>query len=369
MLNGPGVGAGALARMRRDGRSEPDFWWGLRYARCLPGPCCIAEDTARGPGTSTATSLTRWPAGRLTRAPRLMQRQVLDRAAEGSFAKVDVVELCGPAGSGKTEFLYAAAISNVLQSPNRHVVYLDLDYKFEPYRVSYLLQHRLQGEGVGQDGNARDENEAQPQDSLANAEEDRRRRREKVNETFERLHVFSCSSSLQFLATLKVLATDFVPSLYDRGGMLGAIVVDNVSAYWDVLQELKSKHVGASRASKSRGGVEQPSFVEAIVHSLIELRNMCDVPIILSRRVPREEFHDVGNRQWNDFVVKRASLGCTLSRCQGGTLGRGGDRRDGDPRGQRPEPADTRELERTIRWVKGERGSTTFVVHASRGIM
>ncbi len=284
-----------------------------------------------------------------------------------------MVELCGPAGSGKTEFLYAAAISNVLQAPNRHVVYLDLDYKFEPYRVSYLLQHRLQGQSKEQSkeqSTMQDGVGAQPQGSSANAEECRRRRREKVNETFERLHVFSCSSSLQFLATLKVLATDFVPSLYDRGGTLGAIVVDNISAYWDVLQELKSSYAGSSRASKSRGGAEQLSIVEAIVHSLTELRNMCDVPIILSRRVAREEFHEVGNRQWNDFVVKRASLGCTLS--HGQPSGRGGDRRDGHPRGHRTggsAAADTRELERTIRWVKGERGSTTFVVHASHGIL
>lgn len=303
---------------------------------------------------------------------RLVRHQVLDRAAEGSFARADVVELCGPAGSGKTEFLYAAAISNVLQTPNRHVVYLDLDYKFEPYRVSYLLQHRLHGQTGGQ-GGGQDGSGAQPQGSSGNVEEDRRRQREKVNETFDRLHVFSCSSSLQFLATLKVLATEFVPSLYERGGTLGAIVVDNISAYWDVLQELKSSYVGSSRASKARGGVEQSlSLIEAIVHSLIELRNMCDVPIILSRRVAREEFHEVGNRQWNDFVMKRASLGCTLSRGEGVQLGRGGARRDGPSRGQRPgrsAPADTGELERMIRWVKGERGSTTFVIHASHGIM
>ncbi len=309
----------------------------------------------------------------LSHAPAPRQRQVSDRAAEGPFARADVVELCGPAGSGKTEFLYAAAISNVLQASNRHVVYLDLDYKFEPYRVSYLLQHRLQEDTGGHSKGEISVKEGvggQPQGASANAEEDRRRRREKVNETCERLHVFSCSSSLQFLATLKVLATDFVPSLYDRGGTLGAIVVDNVSAYWDVLQELKSSYAGSSRASKSRGGLEQLSIVEAIVHSLIELRSMCDVPIILSRRVAREEFHEVGNRQWNDFVVKRASLGCTLSRGQ--SSGRGGDRRDGYPRGPRPgrsAPADTRELERSIRWVKGERGSTTFIVHASHGIL
>ena len=288
-----------------------------------------------------------------------------------------MVELCGLAGSGKTEFLYAAAISNVLQDPNRHVVYLDLDYKFEPYRVSYLLQHRLQmdserdeEEAVGQGANQ--------QPTALSVEAKRQKLMEKVNKTFERLHVFSCSSSLQFLATLKVLGTDFVPSLYERGGTLGVIIVDNISAYWDVLRELKSNQIGSSKASKSRGGEPQLSMIEAIVHSLTELRNMCDVPVLVSRRVPREMFHDVGNRQWNDFVVKRASLGCRRGGQggHGGQDGRGGPKDGGGPRRRQIEhgknqqnlSSDANHLERTLCWVKGEQGSITYIIHPSQGI-
>jgi RecA/RadA recombinase len=261
---------------------------------------------------------------------------VLDRGAR--FSSTDVVELCGTAGAGKTEFLYAAALSHVLRAPNRHVVFLDLDHKFEPYRVSYLLQHLLQGEGPGP-------LHGDPGSAPHGTEE----RKREVHEAFERVHVFSCTSSLQLLATLKVLTTDFVPSLYERGGTLGAIVVDNVSAYWDVLQEIKSNFHGTFVAVHEQNQQQQQkqkqqlSVIEAIVHSLRELQNMCDVPVLVSRRVAREEHHEAGNRQWNDFVSKRASIECCVVQ----------------QRNQRDQ------IQRLLRWVKGEHGSTAFQIHAS----
>jgi len=288
---------------------------------------------------------------------------VLDQTA--SFNRTDVVELCGPAATGKTEFLYAACLPHVLQAPNRHLVYLDLDYKFEPYRVSQMLHAMLEQEAHKRapDPAVAEARKKQTQiERNLEAEEQRRRRHEEVRMTLERLHVFSCTNSLQFLATLKVLATDFVPSLYERGGSLGAIVVDNISAYYDVMREIKTNQAGASRRS---AGAQEPqhSVVEAIVHSLTELRNMCDVPILVSRRTAREEYDDAANLIWNNFVVKRASLGCAVFRQQ---------RRTADGPGHEPRTIDVSHVERTLRWVKGVTGATPggveFTIHPALGV-
>lgn len=296
---------------------------------------------------------------------------VLDRTA--TFNRTDVVEVCGPAGTGKTEFLYAASLAHIMRAPTRHIIYLDLDYKFEPYRVQQLLHCLLEQEANLQPTAPAIAEERERTTQLhrnVDLEERRRQRGEEVSTTLERLHVFSCTSSLQFLATLKVLGTEFVPSLYERGGSLGAIIVDNVSSYWDVLKETKKNQTGFKRAGKGRDDRDQPqhSVIEAIVHSLSELRDMCDVPVLVSRRTAREEFHDVGNRVWNDFVVKRASLACGVFRQQKRAMATLAT----DEQKREMQGIDVSQMERTIRWVKGVTGSTPdgvkFTIHPNLGV-
>lgn len=131
-----------------------------------------------------------------------------------------------------------------------------------------------------------------------------------VTQTFEKLHVFRCENSFQFLATLKSLSIDFLPTLYSKGGTLGAILVDNISSYWDVQKELKDYRRSSSRRhSCSKEGT---SILESIRKTLEELQTLCQVPIFVTRRVPRAVRDNPSyqlNALWTDFTTKSASLG------------------------------------------------------------
>ena len=126
-----------------------------------------------------------------------------------------------------------------------------------------------------------------------------------VKQALGRLHVFRCNSNLQFLATLKILATDFIPELYAGGGRLGAIVVDNLASYWDMHKELKDQR-RCSRAHDD--ALKIPSALGAALGNLTELQNLCDIPIFVSRRVSGR--YDLAtqqqntNRMWRDFTTK-----------------------------------------------------------------
>eukprot|EP00889_Picochlorum_renovo_P000803 jgi/Picre1/27833/NNA_000797.t1 len=228
---------------------------------------------------------------------------VLDRCT--AFHRSDVVELSGVVGSGKTEFLYSVAVSCILPrvangvdfgGRGQHVIFLDLDYKFDIFRVSNLLQHRIQSTLRA----SRSAGSTKLNVEIV----------EIVTQTFERLHVFRCENSFQFLATLKSLSIDFLPTLYSEGGSLGAILVDDISSYWDVQKELKEYRRSASRRHSS--SKEGTSTLESIRKTLEELQTLCQVPIFVTRRVPRAVRENPSyelNALWTDFTTKSASLG------------------------------------------------------------
>jgi hypothetical protein len=126
-----------------------------------------------------------------------------------------------------------------------------------------------------------------------------------VTQALGKLHVFRSSSSFQFLATLKILAADFIPELYAGGGRLGAILVDNLASYWDMHKELKDQR-RSSRVYNEDFKIS--SALGAALSNLTELQNLCDIPIFVSRRVSGR--HDVAtqqqntNRMWRDFTTK-----------------------------------------------------------------
>lgn len=131
-----------------------------------------------------------------------------------------------------------------------------------------------------------------------------------MTQTFEKLHVFRCENSFQFLATLKSLSIDFLPTLYSKGGgTLGAILVDNIASYWDVQKELKEYRRSSSRRHSS--AKEGTHILESIRKTLEELQTLCQVPIFVTRRVPRAVRENPSyelNALWTDFTTKSANL-------------------------------------------------------------
>jgi len=155
--------------------------------------------------------------------------------------------------------------------------------------VSNLLQNKL--EGLIKPSNSQESDQIRSNDIL-----------DIVTGAFDKLHVFSCKNSAQLASTLKVLATDFVPQLYHDGEMLGLVILDNISAYWDVFSDLRPGYQRSVR----------PSFLGAIMKSLSEIQNLCEIPIIISRRIRGTgdsdgKEHDIC-RVWKDFTTKSIHL-------------------------------------------------------------
>jgi len=183
-----------------------------------------------------------------------------------------------------------------------HVVYLDLDYKFDIFRMSNLLQNKV--EGIIRPEMLQESNHTRTEDIL-----------EIVTGAFEKLHVFSCKSGAQLAATLKILATDFVPQLYNTGEMLGLVILDNITAYWDMLNDLRQGY---------QHRLTRTSYLETVMKSLSEIQQVCEIPIMISRRLrgtgqSDEKEPDI-NRAWKDFTTKSIhleKLGKSLSaKCQ-----------------------------------------------------
>lgn len=176
-----------------------------------------------------------------------------------------------------------------------HVVYLDLDYKFDIFRVSNLVQGRI-------------EDLIRPKTSEENTVDRSKEVLGIVTEALEKLHVFSCKSSVQLAATLRMLASDFLPQLYNDGESLGVIILDNIASYWDALRELKQ----GSQSYRGQDQMTRSSFLTAAIRNLSEIQNLCEIPIIISRRLRgNEEFsleqNDI-NRHWKDFTTKSVHL-------------------------------------------------------------
>lgn len=62
-----------------------------------------------------------------------------------------------------------------------------------------------------------------------------------MKQSFEFLHVYKCKNTFQLLATLKIIPSTLIPRVYNSGGALGCIILDNVTAYWDLAKEIKSQ--------------------------------------------------------------------------------------------------------------------------------
>lgn len=130
-----------------------------------------------------------------------------------------------------------------------------------------------------------------------------------VTQAFEKLHVFTCKNSIQLAATLKILATDFVPQLYNHGEYLGVIILDNIGAYWDLMQDLRQ---GTNPQRVYRDQSQKPSLLQAVIRSLSEIQSLCEVPIVVSRRL--RGFEEVNAQQhgsntlWKDFTTKSVCL-------------------------------------------------------------
>lgn len=173
-------------------------------------------------------------------------------------------------------------------------MYLDLDHKFDIFRMSNLLQCKI--ETLLRHDNTQNPDNTKNEDIL-----------QIVTDAFEKLHVFSCKSSVQVAATLKVLVTAFVPQLYHEGESLALVIVDNISAYWDMLRELRQ----GSQASRGQQN-QMTFFLEAIMKNLSEIQNLCEIPLVISRRLrgtgESSTQEPDTNRLWKDFTTKSAHL-------------------------------------------------------------
>lgn len=173
-------------------------------------------------------------------------------------------------------------------------MYLDLDHKFDIFRMSNLLQCRI--ETLLRHDDTQNPDYTKNEDIL-----------QILTGAFEKLHVFSCKSSVQVAATLKVLATTFVPQLYHEGESLGLVIVDNICAYWDMLRELRQ----GSQASRGQQN-QMTFFLEAIMKNLSEIQNLCEIPIVISRRLRGTGESSIQepdtNRLWKDFTTKSVHL-------------------------------------------------------------
>jgi len=62
-----------------------------------------------------------------------------------------------------------------------------------------------------------------------------------VKTALEKMHIFSCKSTFEFVATLKVLPASLISKMYSLGGTLGAVIIDNIAAPWDIQRLFRSQ--------------------------------------------------------------------------------------------------------------------------------
>ncbi|BDA43663.1 DNA repair protein XRCC2 [Coccomyxa sp. Obi] len=131
-----------------------------------------------------------------------------------------VLELCGPAGAGKSESLIQVAAAQVLPRNWRgeqlgveeNVVFFDLDRTFDTLRLYQVLACRLR--------NTPNQQPSREDEVIAAAEE-----------CLRRFYLVPCSSSFSFLAALRTCGV-LIDRLKGEGGVQ-LLLVDNVAAfYW-----------------------------------------------------------------------------------------------------------------------------------------
>lgn len=225
--------------------------------------------------------------------------QILDCGS--SLHMTDVIEICGRGGAGKTEILYSVASSYILPhsidgvefgGKDRHIIFFDLDYKFDIVRMSEVLQQRV--------GNCilKSKSPLQADDDL------QQRVASLVKTALEKMHIFSCTSTFEFVATLKVLPASVIPKMYSLGGTLGAVIIDNIAAPWDIQRFFRSQ----KWQSKAKACVSSYPM-GSIIKSLTEIQRLCHVPLILSRRISysdssEQDVTKLDRTDWRDFTTK-----------------------------------------------------------------
>ena len=72
---------------------------------------------------------------------------VIDEALNGGIDFKSVTEIVGISGVGKTQFCLSCCVENVL-SKSGSVIFIDTELKFDPLRLSDLLEYRIAHSGV-----------------------------------------------------------------------------------------------------------------------------------------------------------------------------------------------------------------------------
>lgn len=72
---------------------------------------------------------------------------VLDDVLNGGIDVRSITEIVGVSGVGKTQFCFNCCVETVL-AKSGSVIFIDTELKFDPLRLSNLLEHRIAQDGV-----------------------------------------------------------------------------------------------------------------------------------------------------------------------------------------------------------------------------